>query len=520
MVTRMRCSISVLSLFILAALLVPAAASSPLPGSGAEVSPILAAQLAQGGEAEFLVVLRQQADLSRAAQLATKTEKGRYVFQTLRQVALKTQEPLLRWLQEKGVPHQRFYIVNMVAVRGDGALAQRLAARPDVARLEANPRVASSLMQSSGDGPVVAGAPVVADAPNGVEPNLLDIHADDVWSLYGITGEGVVVAGNDTGVDWDHPALKTHYAGWDGSQASHDYYWHDAVGDSAEPFDDHNHGTHTLGIVVGDDGQGNQIGVAPGAKWIGCRNMYYTIGSPSTYSECFEFFLAPYPNGGDPLQDGDPAMAPDIINNSWACPPSEGCSPDTLQAVVEAVRAAGIMVVVSAGNSGSTCGSVTDPPALYDASFSVGNYDYRSHTIYTLSSRGPVSVDGSNRPKPDIAAPGQSIRSSIRGTGYGFLSGTSMAAPHVAGVVALLWSADPSLRGDIERTEQLLTESAIPRYDLTCGGDEDGHPNNVWGWGQLDALRAVELAVGPLHSTFLPLVGKGEGAGFFLHLPR
>lgn len=498
-----------LALFLMAVLIAPAAASPPLPYVRAEVSPFLTAQLAQGEETEFLVVLRQQADLSRAAQLPTKIEQGRFVYETLRQVALRTQEPLLRWLQENGVSHQRFYIVNMVAVRGDATLAQKLANRPDVARLDANPRVSASLAQPS------SAEPVMADAPRAVEANLLDVRADDVWSLYGINGQGVVVAGNDTGIDWDHPALKEHYRGWVGGQASHDYNWHDAIEDTAIPIDDHGHGTHTLGIVVGDDGQGNHIGVAPGAKWIGCRNMDHGVGSPGTYGECFQFFLAPYPHGGDPLQDGNPDLAPDIINNSWACPPFEGCSADTLKTIVETVRAAGMMVIVSAGNEGSACGSVDDPPALYDASFTVGNYDHRNHAIASSSSRGPVSVDGSNRAKPDLAAPGQSIRSSVRGTGYSFMSGTSMASPHVAGVAALLWSADPSLRGEIERTEQLLIDSAVPVIDTACGGDGDGHPNNVWGWGRLDAFRAMELAIGPLHSTFLPMVGRGQSTGFF-----
>ena len=98
----------------------------------------------------------------------------------------------------------------------------------------------------------------------------------------------------------------------------------------------------------------NQIGMAPGAKWIGCRNMDEGVGTPARYIECMEFFLAPYPVNGDPDQ-GDPALAPDITINSWGCPTSEGCSANTLQAAVEAQAAAGIMMVVAAGNAGSSC---------------------------------------------------------------------------------------------------------------------------------------------------------------------
>lgn len=473
-----------------------------------KIAPHLARALASGGEAEFLVRLREEADLSGAGRFPTKAERGRYVYEQLRRVAQRSQGALLRWLEARGVAYRRFYIVNMVLVCGDMALAQALAARPDVARLEANPVVRAPLAQPS------SGAEVVASEAGLISWGVVDIQADQAWNLYGVRGQGVVVAGNDTGVDWDHPALKTQYRGWDGAAASHHYHWHDAIHrdigppnlnpcgyDSPEPCDDHNHGTHTLGTMIGDDGAGNQIGVAPAARWIGCRNMDNGFGSPATYAECFEFFLAPYPIGGDPLTDGRPDLAPDIINNSWGCPPSEGCSADTLRDVVEAVRAAGILVVVSAGNSGAAgCATVSEPPALYDASLTVGAYEKSADTyrIASFSSRGPVTVDGSGRLKPDVAAPGINIRSSVRGTGYqSGWSGTSMAAPHVAGAAALLWSAEPSLRGRIAETTALITQSAIPQIDTACGGDADGHPNNVWGWGRLNARAALERALPP-----------------------
>ncbi len=152
-----------------------------------------------------------------------------------------------------------------------------------------------------------------------------------MWAA-GYTGQGAVIGGQDTGYDWDHPALKNQYRGWNGASADHDYNWHDAIhvtgsicgANSPEPCDDDDHGTHTMGTMVGDDGLGNQIGMAPGARWIGCRNMNDGVGTPATYTECYEWFIAPYPVGGTPDQ-GDPSKAPDVINNSWGCPPSEGC---------------------------------------------------------------------------------------------------------------------------------------------------------------------------------------------------
>ena len=133
-------------------------------------------------------------------------------------------------------------------------------------------------------------------------------------------------------------------------------------------------------------------------------------GTPARYIECMEFFLAPYPVGGAPAQ-GDPSLAPDITINSWGCPASEGCSVNTLQAAVEAQAAAGIMMVVAAGNSGSGCSTLSDPPSFYAASYTVGALNTGTDTIAFFSSRGPVTDDGSGRIKPDITAPGTSTRS-------------------------------------------------------------------------------------------------------------
>jgi len=172
-----------------------------------------------------------------------------------------------------------------------------------------------------------------------------------------------------------------------------------------------------MGTMVGDDGASNQIGVAPGAKWIGCRCMDEGFGTPATYIECLEFMVAPYPVGGTSAE-GDPTRAPDVINNSWACPENEGCTWDSLQLPIENVRAAGIVVVTSAGNSGPECGSVEYPPAIYDAAFSVGATS-SDDEIRSFSSRGPVFVDGSNRLKPDVCAPGSYVRSAMPGMWQG-----------------------------------------------------------------------------------------------------
>ncbi len=470
----------------IAALVLSVSAASPAQSlkATAKIAPRVMTETENGKTTEALVVLTEQADLRPAANLQTKVEKGTFVVNTLREVANRTQAPILRMLDSLGVSYQSFYIVNMIKISGGRDLMNQLAARADVAHIDANPHVHTALPQPTGfDSAHV----------DGIEWNITRVKAPDVWNL-GYRGEGLVVAGADTGVQWDHPALKSHYRGWDGQNVDHNYNWHDAIQNSQSPIDPHGHGTFTVSEMVGDDGQGNQVGVAPGAKWIACRNMDSGgNGSPASYTECFQFLIAPYPwNHPD---QGDPTKAPDSINNSWVCPASEGCSYNTLQAIVDAVRAAGIFPAMAAGNDGSNCSSIDKPPAIYASSISVGATD-SSDNIAGFSSRGPVTVDMSNRTKPNLSAPGVSIRGAVPGNGYqSGWSGTSMAAPHVAGSIALLWQAKPSLIGNIDKTQQLLQLNTVPGHYQSihhCGTLPSNRPDNDFGWGLLNILRAVQ----------------------------
>jgi uncharacterized protein (TIGR03437 family) len=457
-----------------------------------KVSPWLLAHSTNDEEAEFLVILNDRADLSAAAQLDSREEKARFVRDALWQHAQSSQASLREWLTARGIAHHAFYIVNAILVKGNRALLESIAARADVVRIEANPQIRNALPDRTNK--LQAETSIAA-----IESGISFTRAPEVWAL-GFNGQGIVVASADTGVEWDHPALKNHYRGWNGATASHDYNWHDSIHtgggicgpNATAPCDDSNHGTHTAGTSVGDDGQGNQIGMAPGAKFIICRNMDQGVGTPARYIECMEFFLAPYPVGGAPAQ-GDPTRAPHVSINSWGCPRSEGCEPLTLQSAIEAQRAAGIMTVVAAGNSGPNCSTVEDPPSFYDASYSVGALDPANGNIANFSSRGPATADGSNRQKPDITAPGVRTRSAVRGGNYASFQGTSMATPHVAGAVALLWSAVPALQRQIALTENILNETAVRVTSTQC--DQNGAaPNNVYGYGRLDIKAAVDLA--------------------------
>ncbi|GAB4255705.1 MAG: hypothetical protein Kow0027_22530 [Saprospiraceae bacterium] len=471
-----------------------------------KIDPVLLEKTAGGAEAEFIVVMSEQADIAPAKGLKKKEEKARYVFEKLRQTAEKSQSGIRDFLQNMGIPYRTLFIVNALKVKGDRELLLQLAGRSDVAAVIDNPAIRLERPFAEGND----------NNQRTIEWGLEKINADHVWAM-GIRGQGVTVGGQDTGYEWTHPALKASYRGYDAATdtADHNYNWHDAIHelsplnndslpdpannpcglDSPEPCDDNNHGTHTMGTMVGLDGE-NEIGVAPEAQWCGCRNMERGWGSPFTYLECFQWFLAPTDlNDENP----DPERAPHVIANSWYCPPVEGCTPGNfavMNLAIQNLRLAGTVVVVSAGNSGPSCSSISAPPAMFDAAFAVGATN-QGDTIAGFSSRGPVTIDGSMRLKPDLSAPGVGVRSSIRFGGYASFSGTSMAGPHVAGVVALMISANPDLAGQPDLIEDILRQTAVPlTTDQECGGIPGTEvPNHTYGYGRVDALAAVEKAI-------------------------
>ena len=474
---------------------------------------------ASAGSTQFLIYMEKQADLSGAESLNTKAEKGEFVFTQLTAVANDTQPAVKQTLQSFGAEFRSFWITNAIWAKGDLALLQALALHPEVSYIYASgggslslppqPQIAENIAA-----PETLNTALAADpAP---EPGLLKVNADDVWAL-GVLGQGVVVAGSDTGVAWQHAALKKQYRGWnDATQtANHSYNWHDAIHnpntpcgpDTLEPCDDDEilgggHGTHTVGTMVGDDGGSNRIGMAPEARWIACRNMNNGVGAIPTYLECMQWFLAPTDING---QNPDPAKAPHVINNSWGC--VEGCPPPALQDTLRASRSAGIFYAVSAGNDGGegpvfVCNTIYHPLARYPEAFTVGATNYVTDAIAPFSSRGSVLGDltaPTGLIKPNISAPGVNIRSALRDGGYGSLSGTSMAGPHVGGLVALLISANPKLAGLINRLEDIIEQTAVRKTTTEgCGLDSPtAVPNNTFGWGRIDALAAVLEALPP-----------------------
>lgn len=454
---------------------------------------------------EAIIIFKEQADVSFANKIKQKEQKGQYVFQTLQQTAQRTQAKTLAVLEKHTAAHHIFFIVNAIYAKAKLAVLEEIAQLPEVSRIQIDPIGVIDEARPSG----------LAQGRDLIEWGIEKIGADQVWDM-GITGEGAIVGGQDTGVEWEHDAIKEQYRGWDGAAADHNYNWHDAIteisplhGDSTMdeslnpcgldidvPCDDHNHGTHTVGTMVGDDGNGNQIGVAPGAKWIAARNMERGWGKLSTYTDCFEWFLAPTDVHNE---NPDPSKAPHVINNSWGCPPVEGCEIDNwsiMETAINNLRAAGVVVVVSAGNNGASCGRVQNPAAIFEGSFSIGASNDMD-MLGGFSSAGPVTVDGSNRLKPNVVAPGVQVRSCIRNGEYATWNGTSMSGPHVAGVVALMISANPELAGQVELIEDILEQTAVPLFEEEDCGDFLGStlPNTFYGYGRIDALAAVTEAM-------------------------
>jgi subtilisin family serine protease len=450
------------------------ASSSPQgpAASDDKIRPKLLDQLQDTDEVSFWVRFEARADLTKASAIENWDKRGTAVARALKQTAKASQAGVKKQLNQAGVEYQAFWATNAIKVsKGDMELAQQLAGRTEVESLWPSFKVSVPKPIQGKDVREV----------NAVEWGIANINADDVWSQYGVKGEGIVVANIDTGVQYDHPALVNQYRGNNGDGTfDHNYNWFDAAGNCADaPCDLEQHGTHTMGTMVGDDGAGNQIGVAPGATWIAANGC---CPSDAALIASGQWTLEPTDlNGENP----DASMRPNIVNNSWGTlAPSNEPFMEDISADWEA---SGIFGMWSNGNNAPGC-QTSGSPGSRIINYSAGAYDI-NNTIAGFSSRG-AGQDGET--KPNISAPGVNVRSSIPGSGYTTFNGTSMASPHVAGTIALLWSAAPALFGDVAATKALLDGTAVDHPDDECGGTDDD--NNVYGEGQLDALALLNAA--------------------------
>ena len=220
-------------------------------------------QIEQSGETIFWAVLKEKADLSRAPTIQNSDERGEFVYDELTKVADESQSGLNSLLSKEGVSHESFWIANAVRITADRSVLAQVAALPEV------DKVLADRTHDLPEPQPVDALPTV----DAVEWGIDRIRADDVWSTFGVRGEGLVVANVDSGVQFDHPALVGRYRGnLGGGSFDHNYNWFDPshICPTPAPCDNNDHGTH-MGTMVGDDGAGNQIGVAPGARWIAAK---------------------------------------------------------------------------------------------------------------------------------------------------------------------------------------------------------------------------------------------------------
>jgi hypothetical protein len=504
--TRIRWSLRavvLLPILILAAGAATYSTPAPAAGPNIKVAQKVTNQVNANGQATFWVILKEKADLSKVSKIGNWNERGRLVVEALQQTAEESQAGLRGFLKKAGAQYEPFWIMNTIKVTAGQGVLNNLANDPAVEQILPDRTYEVPKPIAGSDEPKV----------DTVEWNINDIGAPNVWSSYTDRGEGIVVANIDTGVQFDHPAVVQQYRGnLGGGNFDHNYNWFDPshVCSNPAPCDNVDHGTHTMGTMVGDDGDpgANQIGVAPHAKWIAAKGCESNSCSLDALLASGQWVMAPTDlNGNNPRPD----LRPNIVNNSWGDGPSDPFYQGTVQSWV----AAGIFPAFANGNAGPSCGTVGVPGA-YPESYGVGAYDI-GHNIAFFSSRGPSAFG--NIIKPNVSAPGVNVRSSIPGNTYANFSGTSMATPHLAATVALIWSAAPSIIGDIGATRALLDTTADNMSDLSCGGT-DGN-NNVWGEGRLNAFAAVTAAprgpTGTLDGTVSAAGGGGPIAGATVH---
>ena len=479
----------------------------------------------------FLIYLREETDLTalREQVFASQAAQRNAVFTSLmtttraQQAALRTAlEGQLQSQQVTG--YQPFYIVNAIAVDGNIEAVAELAQRADVARLVANyPLFKADEANPVLPVPAAVTATVQGAASTTLDPqnwNIAQVRADLVWNNLGVRGAGAVVAGFDTGVTYRHPALIRQYRGNLGNNRfDHNYNWFEpnsqlssdgnlGASVSPEPRDCDVHGTHTMGTAVGSgQGVGNDVGMAPDARWIAVPGICFNTMSGGIRDDigglkAFQWLLCPTDLTGD-LATADCSKAPDVVNNSWG---SANPVNDVLRPAIQALRAANIAPVFAAGNPDAGPGSIGTPANAPEA-ITVGATDGNDEVAY-FSGRGPSFYAGEQ--KPELSAPGVDVKSTVGGSEYTSASGTSMAAPHVTGLIALMVAADlqDGIRDfSVDELEQFMIYTAV---DLGKAG-----PDDDYGYGRIDAYAAVRWVLdgGDLRGTVRDAATQAPLAG-------
>jgi len=441
-------------------------------------------------------------DIQLHDQMVPRAERHEIVVTRLQETARFSQKDLLVRLEsmkKQGlvVSYTSHWLINAVVVRGSREAILELSERKDLARIEADlqvtqvkemPKIEQNLDKAGGIG---------------VTPGIRSIGADRVWYELGIDGTGTVVGNIDSGVDVLHPALINN---WRGNFAPASECWLDAsnLGSPDQPVDALEHGTHVMGTITGR-APVDSIGVAPGARWIAANGILLEGGDPldNAILASLEFMADP---------DGDPTTLEDVpvvVQNSWGVNEAFAGYYDCDSRWWEAIdncEAAGVMLVWSAGNEGAAPETMRSPADRATSPYNCFSVGATTHTapiiVAAFSSRGPSGCGGIYEVKPEIVAPGFEIYSAKPGGSYQLMSGTSMAGPHISGVVALMSQANPDL--DVISIKQILMATAI---DMGDPGDD-----NVSGHGSVDAFAAVSQALQGVGQVLITVVDSQTGA--------
>lgn len=467
----------------------------------------------------FFVYLHEQPDVTELETMvfASQISQRTALLQSLRATAIEQQAALrslldLRLQEATVTAYQPFFLVNAIVVEGGLNVVNELAQRSDVARLVANypllsdatfnasANVQSGAVPQAEDARPPSATEITASADEAVNWNIALVRADEVWRDFGVRGEGAVVASFDTGVYFEHPALVEQYRGNLGNgNFNHNYNWFEPDGNlyangdlgpsvSQEPEACSSHGTHTVGTMLGDGGtERSQVGLAPAATWIALPGICWNTMGGGLQDDigglkAFQWILCPTDLTGD-LESADCSKAPDVVNNSWG---SANPAADTFRPIIRMLRAANIAPVFAAGNPFAGDGSIGTPANAPEA-ITVGATDQYDSVAY-FSGRGPSYYPGEQ--KPELSAPGVDVYSAVGISGYDSASGTSMAAPHVTGLIALMVSADlkDGVRDlTVDEIETFMIRTAV---DLGVAG-----PDNSFGYGRIDAYEAVNAVL-------------------------
>jgi len=426
------------------------------------------------GEANIFLEFKERLDLNKLSKEKGEFDnmeeiyRGRLIMNSLMEVATRTQKNVISFLNRDNIKHESFWIDNKIAIFGcpGKSVIQLSTLFPEISEI-----IEITEVQLDLETPL-KNVRTSELMQNDIEVGVQWVKAPNVWSKF--NGTGIILANSDTG-SIIHKDFEHTYRGHGGE---HHYNWFDALQTRAAPYDDHGHGTHCMGTKVGTSAT-VKVGVSPGSKWIVCKWLNAGGGGNAAGAlKCLQFFLAPTKTDGT---SPNPDLRPHVTSHSYRCQ----CQ---LENAVNALVSAGVEVVVAAGNSGPRCSTVTEPGSFQNA-FAVGALNRGADTIATFSSKGPSA----NRLKPEISAPGVNVRSTASRGGYVSMSGTSMACPHVAGVVALFWSGHPSLVRQIQKTREILEKSAKKQTTTECNGNGQT-PNNVFGHGTIDVEKASTMA--------------------------